>query len=499
MNHKSGFYSLNKKFFHFGIGLAGALLVFCALLWGSNQYLIRQQNRLLHVQQAFSTLTEGLSESDSYLYTYAQMNNDTMKEEIKRILDEIALAARDLKEYLGEPIFTDLIYLVDAYCHSGEDVLAEEEGTRELLTLYQNASQDLNIIRSLIGEYRDAVEEDRVRQQAHLHRVQEWIMDGFIVMAVILVGGCLLILRKFSRGITGKLEVLTGRAECICQGQWEIDVPQTGHPKDEVDILSAAFYRMLEVIRNQIEELRRKEALERKLKETEVAAANMKAKWDHARLVTLQSRVNPHFLFNTLNVIGGQAAQEKAEKTMDMIFQTADYLRYSLNKLDKAVTLEEELENAEDYFGIQKGRFGKRLTYSIECEETLRDIKVPSMILQPLCENALIHGIMPKNEGGTVAVRICGDPKRVYITVEDDGLGISPERREEIERRLKARDYDDANGIGLYNVMQRLQEYFGKQAECSIDSVPLAGTRIHLIIPRKGEEEKDEESTVGGR
>ena len=225
----------------------------------------------------------------------------------------------------------------------------------------------------------------------------------------------------------------------------------------------------------------------------------MKAKWDHARLVTLQSRVNPHFLFNTLNVIGGQAAQEKAEKTMDMIFQTADYLRYSLNKLDKAVTLEEELENAEDYFGIQKGRFGKRLTYSIECEETLRDIKVPSMILQPLCENALIHGIMPKNEGGTVAVRICGDPKRVYITVEDDGLGISTERREDIERRLNARESDDANGIGLYNVMQRLQEYFGKQAECSIDSVPLAGTRIHLIIPRKGEEEKDEESTVGGR
>ena len=349
MNRKSGFYSLNKKFLHFGMGLAGVLVLFCVLLWGSNQYLISRQNLLLDVQQAFSTLTEGLSESDSYLYTYAQMNNDTLKEEIKRILDEIAQAARDLKEYLEEPIFTDLIYLVDAYCHSGE-ILLEEEGTRELLTLYQDASQDLSIIRFLMGEYREAVEEDRMEQQAHLHQVQEWIMDGFIVMAVALVGGCLLILRKFSRGITGKLEALTERAECICQGQWENDVPQTGHSRDEVDILSAAFYRMLEVIRSQIEELRRKEALERKLKETEVAAANMKAKWDHARLVTLQSRVNPHFLFNTLNVIGGQAAEEKAEKTMDMIFQTADYLRYSLNKLDKAVTLEEELENAEDLF-----------------------------------------------------------------------------------------------------------------------------------------------------
>lgn len=271
--------------------------------------------------------------------------------------------------------------------------------------------------------------------------------------------------------------------------------------RDEVDVLAAAFYQMQETIQEQIEELKAKEALERKLKETEVAAANLKAKWEHARLCTLQSRVNPHFLFNALNVIGGSAAEEGALTTLDMISETADYLRYSLNQLDKIVTLEEEVQNIQDYLSIQKRRFGKRLTYSIQCGEEVLSARIPSMILQPLVENALIHGIMPKKEGGEISVEGHLSGEKLHLLVKDNGLGFTRERQSELERRLGREDYDDAQGIGLYNVMQRLRAFFDRRVSLKLQSDPGTETRIELTLPayfQKSEEEADEKGCFGG-
>ena len=102
-----------------------------------------------------------------------------------------------------------------------------------------------------------------------------------------------------------------------------------------------------------------------------------------------------------------------------MIFQTADYLRYSLSKLDKIVTLEEEFENVEDYLMIQKRRFAERLDFLIECEETCKKAQIPSMILQPLCENALIHGVMPVPKGGEIRIKVWRKEEIIQIQISD--------------------------------------------------------------------------------
>ena len=505
MKRKVRFCSLNRTIMIFGILLSCFLLGFCLIFWGSSSYLMRQQSRLLNVQQQFSALVNGLHEADSNLYTYAQERNENLKKKCSAILDEIKNAVSELSVFLEQPIFVDLEYLVEAYRQSAENVLnAEEVGTGQFLMLYQEAADDKEIIDSLMEQYNTAVNIDCAQKQQNLQKVQQTIEYAMVVSTVILAVICLLFLTGFSKRITQNLVLLTKRAQRICKGDWNVDVEGDTEIKDEVGVLTTAFYTMLETIKQQIEQLKRQEAMKRQLKEAEIQAVHMKARLEHAQLRTLQSRVNPHFLFNALNVIGGQAAEEKAEKTLDMIFKTADYLRYSLSKLDKTVTLKEELENVEDYFIIQKRRFGDRIQFSIQCEEACEKAKIPAMILQPLCENALIHGVMAMTDGAQIRVEACLLEKKVCIAVIDNGIGFSKERLSEIQQRLKNENYDDTQGIGLYNIMQRLHAFFHQEAECRIESIPEVKTKVMLYFPvcwnTKKEEEEGEygKSSIGG-
>lgn len=503
MKNKKRFCSLNRKLLYFGIFLSGAMIFLCLMFLLSSQYLSRQQNRLLHVQEAFSSLTEDLNQTDSKLYAYAQSQREATKEEILRLSEELTAAHTALARYLNQPIFQDLSRLTQVYQSSVKKMFSEETpSTGRRLELYQDSVQDLDIIQALMGEYRQAVVTDRILCQERLEIVRKWTTAVPLASAALLLIMSLWILRRSSRRITENLELLTERADKICQWEWDISVPQKNVIRDEVDVLAAAFYQMQETIQEQIEELKAKEALERKLKETEVAAANLKAKWEHARLCTLQSRVNPHFLFNALNVIGGSAAEEGASTTLDMISETADYLRYSLSQLDKEVSLEEEFQNIRDYLSIQKRRFGKRLTYSIFCVPEILEARIPSMILQPLVENALIHGIMPKKEGGEITVEAYLLEGKAHLLVTDNGLGFTEERRMELEKRLEQEDYDDAQGVGLYNVMERLRAFFDRRVSLNLQSDPGQKTTMELILPayfKKTREDEDEKSYFGGR
>lgn len=506
MAQKNRFCSLNRKIMIFGIFLSSFFLLFCILFWGSNRYLFEQQRRLLEVQQQFSALINGMREADSSLYAYAQARSEALKAQCESFVSGIQNAAHQLSEFLDQPIFVDLDYLTQTYAESAHRVLdAQGAGTGQFLRLYQESAENLEIINALITPYTMAVNENQAQGQERLERIREIMEYSMIAAIVCLTGVSLLFLTGFSRRITRNLEFLTKRAEKICEGEWNVEMPAQIEIRDEVGVLAKAFYRMLDTIHRQIEQLKRQEAMKRQLKEAEMYAVQMKARLEHAQLRTLQSRVNPHFLFNALNVIGGQAAEEKAEKTLDMIFETADYLRYSLSKLDKIVTLEEEIKNAGDYLMIQKRRFADRLSFSLKCDDGCKKAKIPSMILQPLCENALMHGIMPLTEGGWIEVSAKKRAGWIEVTVADNGLGFSAERIAEIEERLKKEEYDDANGVGMYNIMQRMNAFFQDKARCAIESVPNVETKVIVTFPayekaetQMEEDERDDKGNFGG-
>lgn len=207
-------------------------------------------------------------------------------------------------------------------------------------------------------------------------------------------------------------------------------------------------------------------------------------------LKALQSQVNPHFLFNTLNTIVRLAMIEGAEETEKVAYSLSHLLRYTLKLIEQEVTLGDELEHVKEYLVIQQYRYGERLRFQMEVSEKAARLKLPIMTLQPLVENAIVHALEPKIDGGTVSIRAEEGDKEIRIIVEDNGIGMSEERIGEMRQLQAAKTgRGHTTGIGFINVIKRLQHYFGERFSYDISSALNKGTRISLICPLSGEVE----------
>jgi len=191
-----------------------------------------------------------------------------------------------------------------------------------------------------------------------------------------------------------------------------------------------------------------------------------------ARLRALTSQINPHFLFNTLNSVASLVRTDP-EMARVVIHKLSNILRRLLRKTSDFAPLREELAFIEDYLSIEMVRFGDKLKFIRDVELSVLDAPIPSMLLQPLVENSLKHGLATKIEGGTVRVAARRDGNRVQLTVEDDGVGIP-------EANL-AKLFEQ--GIGISNVNERLKVLFGGDYKMWVDSKPGEGTRTFIELP----------------
>jgi two-component system LytT family sensor kinase len=200
-----------------------------------------------------------------------------------------------------------------------------------------------------------------------------------------------------------------------------------------------------------------------------------------ARLDALQRQINPHFLFNTLNSITS-LVRSKPELAREMIVKLANILRVLLKDREAFVPFAEELAFTDDYLAIEVVRFGEKLRVVKEIAEPTLAVVVPSMLLQPLIENSIKHGLEPRIGGGTVTLRsrLLADG-RLLLEVEDDGVGMEPERETSESARAGARA--SGNGIGMRNVRERMEVLYGSAAEVEIVSRPGRGTKVTLVMP----------------
>jgi len=201
-----------------------------------------------------------------------------------------------------------------------------------------------------------------------------------------------------------------------------------------------------------------------------------------ARLDALQRQINPHFLFNTLNSITS-LVRSKPELAREMIVKLANILRVLLKDREAFVPFSEELAFTDDYLDIEVVRFGEKLTVVKEIAEETLPVVVPSMLLQPLIENSIKHGLEPRIGGGTVTLRsrILSDG-RLLLEVEDDGVGMEPER-ETVSPLSGLARAGAGTGIGMRNVRERMEVLYGAQAEVEIVSRPGRGTKVTLVMP----------------
>lgn len=183
-------------------------------------------------------------------------------------------------------------------------------------------------------------------------------------------------------------------------------------------------------------------------------------------------------------MISQTARMEEAEETARLMEATADFLRYNLGKVTKAVTLADEIDNTRNYVYIQRCRFGERIRFVFEVDESCAGQEVPCMILQPLVENSVTHGVGAMIGGGTVTIRLFKQDGAACLEVRDNGVGISAQRLAQLRDSFK-KEGGEGGHIGLKNVYLRLKLFFGEGLQFSIDSGP-DGTAVRIGLPRSG-------------
>ncbi|MBR1638260.1 MAG: sensor histidine kinase [Treponema sp.] len=248
-----------------------------------------------------------------------------------------------------------------------------------------------------------------------------------------------------------------------------IDIPHV----DELDTLAENLNTMTE----QIDVLIQKNMEEQK-------------NFQKAEMKALQAQITPHFLYNTFDTIVWLAEEERVEEVVKITKAFSDFLRISLSRGHEWITIEQELEHIRNYLTIQKIRYADILSYTIDADEGLLDFKIIKLVLQPLVENAIYHGIKNKRGRGELTVRVHyadESHKTIQFTVEDNGAGFTEERLKEVRNELATGDRDSeklSSVYGLYNVNKKLKLYYGGQTEgIQIESEAGKGSRISFTLP----------------
>lgn len=187
--------------------------------------------------------------------------------------------------------------------------------------------------------------------------------------------------------------------------------------------------------------------------------------------------VNPHFLFNTLNCIARIAYFENSHTTEELIYCLSDLLRYNLKQDDQLHTIGAEIDNVEKYLYIQKVRFKNRLEYEIDVPENIKSYRIPNMVIQPIVENALIHGITPKRDGGMIKIYAEEYKKEIVISIIDNGNGFPKEVLQNIEQS------ENKSGLGFRSTDKRLKQYYGEKYGLKVVKSDFSGSTITITIP----------------
>ena len=297
------------------------------------------------------------------------------------------------------------------------------------------------------------------------------------------------------RRIVEPIQKLTETAENVLNGDIRNIKKTEIHEKmnREMRILVEAFYMMMEKIKTQIIQIEENASTKLALQEKEMENLKITNQLHNSQLKALQMQINPHFLFNTLSMISKTAYLGNSKTTVFLLQKTAKLLRYSLDYMGKAVTLACEIENLGNYVYLQEERFGERIDFDFDLDECFHELRVPCLILQPLVENAITHGVGSYLKDGVIKIQTCYKRREGLgeISVIDNGLGMAEEKKRQVEEELTSEKMQNEK-IGLANVYMRLQIFYGGKAKMELFSTLGKGTEVKISIPYDLEEKRKE-------
>ncbi|MDA3955915.1 sensor histidine kinase [Oceanispirochaeta sp.] len=411
---------------------------------GNDDYLIQYRQGFIKTSEKLNSQKGLVQESREMLYSF-----------------------RDLNAML-ETYRSKASVLIENY-QSGKETIYVRESETDLLKLSGYVREELQDLNTL---FLDNLQDFFL----NFTKLMDRNLKINITAVILIILVCYILAWNFSLSVSRPIHQLA--LELIRFGR-NAEVINLKEPKrkDEITVLFRSFNEMSRRISSQIVGIQEKAELEQKLKDREIQHHKTEHLLKESELSLLQSQMNPHFLFNTLNVIDSLSTLEEAPRTGDMIRSLSELLRYNLLNQKSMVSLEEEVDLIGSYIHIQKTRFGEKLSFDKEIDPEILSVQVPAIILQPLVENAIKHGVEPISRPGKVQLSIKTKDDHIVIEIRDNGVGISRHRIDEIMDTAFQMD-----SMGIRNVMRRLALKYGK--ECfQIEEGNPSGTICHIRIP----------------
>ena len=467
------------------------MLVINIILYSQINKTIRRMDTVYSSNVDLTELSDSLSDVQEALYAYLSVKtSDSLENYYKS-----EQTYRNLLENLGNQISSNPTMLLErnirkmseSYLALAEEAVSAKRGrnVEKYKELYDSSQNLYSYINTYIDELNSQQFRNNSASYQTLREALEYLEISSLVLMTVMMGIGILMLFGITKGMIEPLTNLAETANLVGQGNFNVKMPPTDS-LDEVGIVTRAFNTMVESLEEYIIRTTRSMEKEQQMMERELL---MKNHLKEAQLKYLQSQINPHFLFNSLNAGAQLAMLEDAEKTCIFVEKMADFFRYNVKKGLEDASLEEELAAVENYIYILNVRFAGEIHFTRQADERIMDCRVPSMILQPIVENAVNHGIRNIDWEGCIHLEIMEEEGRIFIRIRDNGKGMSQERIQEV---LSGQAGDgevqsDSTGVGMNNVISRLELYYNQKNLVEIRSRgENKGTEVILKLPKTG-------------
>ncbi len=440
-----------------------------------------------------NNLSKDVNELQIHLENYLSTKESESFNQFVRMSEELKIKAEKMKKkpILNQQdfVFVDIGNMLDTYIYEANAAVNYKRARDidEYVAHYLEATKVAGYVNLYINKLNNKQFQQNTERYILLLKRIDFVqllniivfIDVFILITVYIMW--------FTKKITHPIISLSHAANELSKGNFNVDEIAAA-TEDEISILSTAFNRMKQNIKEYIDRLKEQMALESRLKEQEMQNLIMKNTLKDTELKMLQSQINPHFLFNTLNAGVQLAIMENADRTSDFMEKLAELIRYNMKRIDQPVTLKDEVDNIHTYVYIFKTRFGDKIDFSCDVDEKMNEFSMPCMVLQPLIENAFKHGIDEMESGGKIHLSVKNLSDYIEIMIEDNGKGMEREKRNRILDSVLDPDIESSYtassmGIGMKNVMHRLNLFFDKDVIFDIDSKVGIGTKFFIRIP----------------
>jgi len=493
---KIEFFPIRWKLISYSLILM-ALIIFVALYVNLGMKLsVQFYKGSLTEYQYLEVLKERLHKveffTEKYLTDDSELNLEkawTANAKLREMLDEmgnhLSMTGQEEKYYS----YLDLGRLIDKFTHLNvQTINARRKGLLEIAYDYNDRlGKTTDLINKYLAKlfYVNTIwgNEKFYLLMKETKRIEHFAYFLAVAIGLLSIVFCI----NFSLGITQPLDQMMFNAEKIAIGDFLVN-RVAANSGDELEVITNIFNRMSQRIHEMFEETQQKAKLEDELKEEKLHNLEIQNLLRESELQVLQAQINPHFLFNTLNAISQVAILEDANETGELIKAVARLLRYNLRSLDTPVTLGDEINHLKEYLYIMGVRYGNKIQCYLELDAGLNHYLIPNMTLQPLLENAYLHGFSnfskQKNE---IHVQIKVRDERLEISIADNGVGITKVRLVEIMTRDSVGRGEvmtsNHNGLGLANIRKRLEYFYQADDLFQIRSQAEVGTQVILKLP----------------